>query len=393
MKICHHIRLFTIKFIRVYLHAIYLVPIQKNKIVFMSFGGEQISCNPLYIYKKIKDKHSDLFTIYWIFNSIKFKNEIEEKTVKYGSWQFIYHTLTASCVVTNDTLPTYLPFRKSQLVINTWHGGGLFKQTYGNSTESEKEYNSKVNDIHNADTSLYTSSGKAWSEQVVKLRFGYNGKILASGMARNDIFFYDVSDIVRKVKSAFNIPESDAIVLYAPTFRGSATKATLGALDSNPIDVTALLAKLNEKYNRKFHFLFRGHHTLSTVMAGCLNASDYPDMQELLASADVFLSDFSSCLWDYTFTYRPCFIYAPDFDTYAIKPGFESDYKHWPFPIAKNNNELLSQIECFDLGKFRHAAETYHTEYGSYESGKASQQISEYICDKLKIGVQENSKN
>lgn len=385
MNTYHCVRLFIIKLVRVCLCTIHLAPIRKNKVVFMSFGGEQISCNPLYIYRKLKEEYPSSFNIYWVLNPGKIKDDSEKRIIKYGSWQFLYHMLTASCVLTNDTLPTYLPFRKSQLVINTWHGGGLFKQTYGNSTKSEKEYNRSVNNIHNDDTSLYTSSGKAWSEQVVKKRFGYSGEILPCGMARNDIFFSDVSAVVRKVKSDFNIPETDAIVLYAPTFRGNAINASLGVLESNPINVEALLSKLNDKYNRKFHFIFRGHHTLSAVMIGCLNASDYPDMQELLASADVFLSDYSSCLWDYTFTYRPCFIYAPDFDTYAVKPGFESDFKYWPFPIARSNNVLLSHIEHFDIEKYKRNVDSYHVEYGSYESGKATSEICKYMCDKLNV--------
>lgn len=393
MNTYYYIRLFAIKFVRLCLYVAYLVPIRKSKIVFMSFGGEQMSCNPLYIYKKLKEEHPFLFKIYWVLNSKNNNNDFEERIIKYGSWRFIYHLLTASCIVTNDTLPTYLPFRKSQFIINTWHGGGLFKQTYGNETEAQNEYNQRVNDMHNDGTSLYVSSGKAWSEEVVKKRFGYSGEILASGMARNDIFFGDVAAVVHKVKSAFNIPKEDAIVLYAPTFRGSATNVTLGVLENNPIDVAALLSKLNDKYSKRFHFIFRGHHTMSAIMSGCLNASDYPDMQELLASADVFLSDYSSCLWDYTFTFNPCFIYAPDFDAYAVKPGFESDYKSWPFPIAKSNNELLLFIEHFDLGKYKQDVNSYHKEYGSYETGKASAKIIEYLCNNSKIKQLKNKKN
>ena len=40
--------------------------------------------------------------------------------------------------------------------------------------------------------------------------------------------------------------------------------------------------------------------------------TDYPDMQELLAAADMLITDYSSCIWDYSFLYRPCFLYTPD---------------------------------------------------------------------------------
>lgn len=354
-----------------------IVPVDCKKIVFSSFGGERISCNPYYIYKELK-KDYDNFSLYWISNN---KNIVikEKYQLKYGTLRYIYHMLTASCVITNDTLPSYLPFRKKQLVINTWHGGGLFKQTYGYCSEVEKNYNERINKIHNIDTKLYTLSGEAWYRQVVNKRFGYFGKVLKCGMPRNDIFFNDSmkqAEII--VKKHYGISMSDSIVLYAPTFRGSSVSAI--KKDSfHPVDVKEVTRALEKKFNKKFHFIFRGHHAMKTSLDGCIDASSYPDMQELLASADVFISDYSSCLWDYALTNKPIFLYAPDLEEYAIKPGFESDYKKWPFIMAQSNNELVKKIEGFDYDSFYQNIKCYLDDYGSYEKGSASKQVVDYI--------------
>lgn len=382
MNISQYAKYITIKVVRICLHLFYLKPLNCNKILFMSFGGKQISCNPLYIYRELHSQYPTLNCI-WVITAHNKSQQADIQTVLSGSIMYIYHMLTASCLVTNDTLPSYLPFRKSQLVINTWHGGGLFKCIWGKATKSENEYNAKVNLLHNKDTSLYTSSAKVWTEKIAQRSFGYHGEMLPCGMARNDLFFADTSIITHKVKDFYHIPQQDAIVLYAPTFRGKSSGATMGTLEVCPVDVLRVVDALKVKYHRRFHFIFRGHHTISQSMNNCLNASAYPDMQELLASADVFISDFSSCLWDFSLTYRPCFIYAPDFDEYAMKPGFESDYRRWPFVITKNNDELVNNISLFNLAAYQERVKCYHQEYGSYEQGLAAQKIVKFITNKI----------
>lgn len=364
--------------------CVHIFPINKKKIIFSSFGGLQKSCNPYYIQKSLEQKYPNYFKIIWVKDNATRQNFDDVNTVTYGSFKYIYHLLTASCVITNDTLPSYLNFSNRQLVINTWHGGGLFKQTFGNSSGAEaRYYYYKINNLHNKDTNLYLISSESWNENVVKRRFLYNGDVLKCGMPRNDIFFLDNSITIEKIKRHFNISAEFGIVLYAPTFRGSSSSATKGVLDQSPINITKVLDTLETKYGRKFCFIFRGHHLLANAMHDCLNASNYPDMQELLAAADIFISDYSSCLWDFSLTKRPSFIYAPDFDEYSKRPGFESDYRNWPFGIAKDNDELSELILSFDENNYSEKCESYHESYGSYETGNASDATAEFIAEKI----------
>lgn len=374
------IKFLAIKITRFFINILHIFPIQRNKVIFISFDGKQVSCSPFYIYKELIKQYPTKYKCIWV--RLKGKEDVfrEVMSIKYGSFSFIYNMMTAGCVITNDTLPTYLKFSKEQVVINTWHGGGLFKQTFGNCTADENIYNDAINKIHNSDTKLFTLSGKAWHENVVIRRFGYTGNILKCGMPRNDVFFYDNSSIVVKIKEHYSIPAENGIVLYAPTFRSSMVN---GNINVARIDVLMVLESLKKKYKKDFTFIFRGHHLLSMDIDGCINASNYPDMQELLASADVFISDFSSCLWDYSLTKRPCFIYAPDFDEYAIKPGFESDYTEWPFLIARDNSQLANLIVAFDSKKYSENCDRYHKSYGSYENGNASKEVVSYIVKKL----------
>lgn len=303
--------------------------------------------------------------------------------VIYGTLKYVYYMLTAACVVTNDTLPSYLNFSKKQLVINTWHGGGLFKQIYGLGDEIQVKYNKLINKIHNSDIKLYLVSAKQWYEKILHNRFDYYGEVLNCGLPRNDIFFGDRSLVTAKIKEYYSIPQENGIVLYAPTFRGASSSANKSFLDNQPINIKLIQSVLQKKFNKPFTFIFRGHHLLSASFGDCINASNYPDMQELLAASDVFISDYSSCLWDFSLTKRPAFIYAPDFEEYSKKPGFESNYRDWPFPISQNNQELVDLIIDFDNKFYSDTCDYYHMNYGSYENGTASECVTKYINESL----------
>lgn len=377
------VKLILIQIARGLTHTIHLFPIEKKKIVLSSFGGKPMCCNPYYIYKSLNHIYPKKFKYLWVTQDIPPKNSYGNQIIKLGSLNYLWHMLTAGCVITNDTLPTFLKFSKKQLVINTWHGGGLFKCTFGKPTKAVKEYTTKVNALHNSDINLYVSSSESWSDKVVKRRFGYTGELLNCGMPRNDIFFRDNTLIIAKVKKHFNIPNKYGIVLYAPTFRGSPNGARNGILETHPIDVSMVLQSLKDKYGKDYCFIFRGHHLLSKSMDNCLNASDYPDMQELLAASDVLITDYSSSLWDFSLAKKPSFIYAPDFEEYSKMPGFESDYREWPFPIAQSNMELASLIRNFDTIRYAEKCKEYHQKYGSFESGKASETVANYIVSHL----------
>jgi len=384
MTLKYVLKLLLIKTARTLVTVFRVFPIDRNKIVLSSFGGKQKSCNPLYISKSLQRLYPQRYRLIWVCQNDKSLKCTQDDRTKNGSILYIYHMLTAGCVITNDTLPSYLNFSKKQLVINTWHGGGLFKQTFGLSSRDDMEYTTNINYIHNSDINLYIISGKSWLEKVVRNRFGYQGEVLKCGMPRNDIFFIDNQPYIKKIKKYYNIPTDYKIVLYAPTFRGFSSNAQKGVLDSNPIDIESVKTSLKKKYGVNFCFIFRGHHLISKSLSGCINASDYPDMQELLASADVFISDYSSCLWDFSLTKRPAFIYAPDFADYSVKPGFESDYTEWPFLIAESNDQLCDLIESFDSTSYISNCNKYLMEYGSFENGDAADKVANYISSFLK---------
>ena len=132
---------------------------------------------------------------------------------------------------------------------------------------------------------------------------------MEAGMPRNDFLVrQELKAAEESVRRYYQLDEDTKILLYAPTYRHGSTEVVL--------DADSLLENL-EQNGEKWVFLYRAHRYQDADMKLRVNgkrvlpASEYPDMQQLLAAADMMLTDYSSNIWDYSFLYRPCFLYAP----------------------------------------------------------------------------------
>ena len=168
-------------------------------------------------------------------------------------------------------------------------------------------------------------------------------------------------------------------MLYAPTFRNSHT------LDLYDVDFARLKASLEKRFGGEWVIVLRMHYYLAdkAMAVGApwlLNATDYPDMQELLLASDVLLTDYSSCMWDFSLMKKPCFLYARDINEYRGERDFYTPIESWPFPLAADNDGLEKVIAEFDEAKYRADAARHHAELGSTESGTAAKQCVERIA-------------
>ena len=102
-------------------------------------------------------------------------------------------------------------------------------------------------------------------------------------------------------------------------------------------------------------------------------------MQELLWVSDILMTDYSSSMWDFSLTYKPCFLFATDLKEYQNERDFYSDIHTWPFILAENNDELNEKILSYNDEEYRQAVKKYHEDMGSYEKGSACKQITDVI--------------
>lgn len=356
-------------------------PFHKKRIVFFSYFGAQYSCNPKYISQYIMQHYPD-YEIVWAFTdpgNFRYLERRNIKVVKYLHPKFFRLCLTSKFIITNSEIPSWFPVMKRQVYINTWHGGGAYKRV-GAAYQKETAGKQARAEIAREVPCTYVSSSKAFTELTIRKSFHHSGKILSCGMPRNDMLVNgDRPQLPGKIREKFHIPEDAKILLYAPTYRDS--KSASDYL----FDCSAIRSALEDRFGGKWFIFFRMHYFVMDQLeksADYINASNYPDMQELLYASDVLITDYSSSMWDFCLTGKPCFLYATDLDHYDMDRGFYSDIHTWPFPLAESTEELEERIRTFDSDVYKKDVEKHLSDLGSYENGNACQSIADYIVSK-----------
>lgn len=294
----------------------------------------------------------------------------------------IFFMTTGGLIFFNDSFPSWIPLRKTQVLINTWHGGGAYKDI--GSSSNVGCYNSFVTRITAKNVKYFISSSYKFSRTISKALLIDSNKFLPFGMPRNDIFF---SKTINKanIKNKVGLLETDSVILYAPTFRG----VPKSRYCINNIDLKSVASVAKYKFKKKFVVLHRYHHTISDNAMGVGNIIDvtsYPDMQELLYITDILITDYSSSIWDYSLMFKPCFLFTPDIQDYSERQGFVTPVEEWPFPNATDNMKLCQLIRDYNESDSIRRISKHHSVFGSYESGSATTKITdmvdEIICKK-----------
>lgn len=339
-----------------------LVPIDRKKIVFEAYMGKQFSCNPKYLCEYISSIY-DSYRLLWVYSGNKLNCQYQQ--IKRNSFKYFYHVLSAGTVVHNSGLNKLLKFRKEQIVINTWHGGGAYKKM-----------SRAITNTYNRKNDYFISSSRLASKYVIRDSQNFQGKILEFGMPRNDMLINEDEKKALIVKEKLKIGNKKT-VLYAPTFRDDASKVDF------KLDYLGLVKCLHKKFGGEWIILHRSHYHMNGESSNnpeyVIDVTQYPDMQELLLIADILITDYSSAIWDFSFLSRPIFLYATDLEEYDKERSFFVDIHKWGFPICENNEELQRAIEQFEQKKLMQQIETHQNLMGSYETGEASKKLFEFI--------------
>lgn len=349
------------------------VPIKKGRIVFDSYLGSQYSCNPKALYEYLLNKDADSFEFIWAFSEPEKYDFLSKnkntKICKYRSLKHKFYSFSAQMIVFNFHRTNEMPSRNGQIRLQTWHGGGCYKKTGKGIGYNSAIHNWVLERQSKYDITHYVSSSQFFTDEVIHFQYGFYGNVLNIGMPRNDILFSSNEEVRSYVRSELNIPNGTFAVLYAPTYRDNGAPLA-------PLDIAELSDSIKKRFGRDTVVLIRAHRfSRNYDFENAVDVSDYPDMQELLIACDMLISDYSSSIWDFSFTEKPCFLYTPDLENYEKIRGFDRDIHSWGFPVCKDNEELQNSILSFDENQFKCSMNKHHKDLGSFETGTACEQI------------------
>lgn len=366
------------------LHIFWIFPVRKDRVFIMNDLSHTYGGNPKYICEYLLTHMPGRYEIIYPLAASAGPGRRGVIVVRPRSAKYFYFVLTSKVIVTNCGGISYLPVRRTQMVLNTWHGGGAYKKNglaayQGLAYRLETRMNAKK-------TTYMMASTRIVREEFPKALLIRKEKILESGMPRIDLFFTEYSHIRAKVYQYYGIEKEKRVVMYCPTFRsGENALRDFYRSELPEMDIPAVLEALKERFGGEWVMAVRMHPRLKMreerFSGKIVNFSGYPDMQELLCASDAVISDYSSLIWDYSFLGRPCFLYANDIWKYQASPGFYTPISEWPYPVAETFQMLIENIVSFDEEKYRRDAVRHHFDVGSYETGKATEMACKIIRD------------
>lgn len=382
--------------LRIILRLGYVFPVKKKRILFSSYEGLQYTCNPKYLFQGLFELLDKKYEYVWVLNDHNLLPEKYRgivKTVKYLSYKHIYYLLTSEFIISNLGIEPIIPKRKSQVFINTWHGGGAYKRVSADMnmfTKSEKYYIRKMRDIRRNDTTFFLSSSERFTEVSSQDFFVNKNNFVSSGLPRNDRFFNTLPEERLEARRYFcelyKIPVDNLLVLYAPTFRGSHRRQE--HIDNQVCDAKVSLT-LEKRFKKNVTFLFRSHISKGSSFTENANSevnmidmTKYPDMQDLLDYADVLITDYSSSIWDYCITHKPGFLFVPDLEKYQSGRGFYTPISRWPYPYAETVEELCEKIKSYSTNDNESCIKAHQVELGTFERGRALYYVVDLIKNK-----------
>ncbi len=361
------------------------LPIQKNRIVFHSYFYTY-ACNPKYIAEEIIRQKLP-YELIWIISKKNISTHLRnfpkeiKLVIKDSGDDFEYYS-TAKIWIDNQRRDFYirrgLSKKEDQFYIQTWHGSLGIKKTGIDRNDADM----KALDFCKVDSSQidYTISNSKFTTNFFKSLFFRFGKTLEIGHPRNDIFFTNTKSIEKKVREYYNIPENKRILLYAPTIREDKD------IKCYNLTFEKLIDTLSKRFGgewiamtRLHHYILRGKCNFRIRSENVVDVTEYPDIQELLVTADCLITDYSSCIYDFMLQCKPAFIYASDLEKYNNIRGLYYPLESTPFPVAENNAQMVENIKNFDYEKYKRERKEFLDEKGCIDDGNASKKVVELI--------------
>ena len=352
-----------------------IFPINKNKVMIISYYGKGYGDSGKYIANELLKNNE--FIVYWASNS---KNSIPEgiNFVKYNSIVYLFHLATSKFWINNTRFRYGIRKRKNQFYIQVWHGGLALKRVEYDVLDDLSIIYKMAMKNDNKMIDLMVSNSKFCTEMYRKA-FRYDGEIIEVGTPRNDILVNNSCDCYKKIISDYyNFEVDSKILLYAPTFRNN--------YDENPYDIDFIKVKeiLNSRLGDNWKILIRLHPNIKSLNLinyndNLIDATNYPDMQELISACDLLITDYSSTMFESLIANKPVVLYAKDIEMYKKSRGYYFKFDNLPFMLAKNNDELFEILSHNSLLELKKDYKKFISDVSLKETGKASKKIVEVM--------------
>ena len=365
-------------------------PVKKGKIVFYNMRGNSFGDHQKYITLELLRRKSPVEIVWLASDPEAFAKAAPDgiRVVRYDSFAALRELSTAQMWCVNQSQSRFilrgLRKRAGQLYFQTYHGSlGIKRIGADRAGDGTVRLWEKLLRLDAAMIDYLIADSEWESKCVYSTRFFGCGEHKVFGHPRNDVFFRDSSALAASVRERLGLDRGVRILFYAPTHRTDRrTDVIIRELES-------LRGACAARFGGEWRVVVRLHPIMLSYVgkldfgASVVDATRYPDMQELLIASDILVSDYSSCMFDFMLTRRPVFVHAPDLEDYQRVQGFYYPMSETPFPVARTEAELAENIRTFDEDTYKAGVEAFLKGKGCVEDGRATERVCDLIESRL----------
>lgn len=364
--------------------------------------GERCCDNSAYFANYVSATHKNI-EVYWLTNENVNTSFLHDRITKLiiDSPQAIKILKTAGVVIFSQSIKdlthTNKIFIGGAMIINFWHGAP-WKKIGSDAIRGsiiKKEYSKLVNKLIDADYYL------AYSAPFVKIMsHAYNvdeSKVFKAGYPRNSLFYSSESvlkikkELLAKLEEKYKQSFCDGtkIVAYMPSFRDFKNNDfTFKSIENNP-EFYEIMKKHNAILIQKAHYVSNNRNEFMEreINANTVFNVNSITAQELLAAADILITDYSGAFFDYLLLDRPIIHYIYDYDYYKNQDrGLYFDKED--VLCGDEAEDIKKLLDCIEnnLSHPSRNAELRNSRrsfYSQYESSDACHIIYDEIISRL----------
>lgn len=327
------------------------IKVDNNQVLFVAYSGRKFDDSPkvLYEYMKKNNRYNN-FKLTWAFeNPQNYPLDSSEK-VKIDSLKYYYIALKSKYWITNSSITRGLNFKnKKTKYIIFQHGTLGIKKLGADIANNNKSFKIKKEE----EIDMFIIQGKK-EAPILEKALNLKGKIYELGLPRNDELYDAGINEINVAREKLNIPKNKKVMLYAPTFREFYKDNKLESYVEMPFDIE----EMRKNFEDEYVLLITAHYEVAKMLnipendPFVINAFKYPYINDLLLSADIIISDYSSVVFDYAILEKPILCYAYDYETYMKERGTYIDLNSFFYDgVIKTQKELIDIIKNMDYKK------------------------------------------
>ncbi|MGW3005481.1 CDP-glycerol glycerophosphotransferase family protein, partial [Streptomyces sp. NPDC001155] len=232
--------------------------------------------------------------------------------------------------------------------------------------------------LRRADRWDYSLVANRHSELVWERAYPCHFTSVRTGSPRNDVL---VNGGDSDFRQRHGIPETDVVVLYAPTRRDYRRTGHVERFD---------LARFAADLGKGHTLVVRLHPSLANGPARGLglaelarrgivvDATDEPHLTDVLLAADVLVTDYSAVMFDYAGLDRPIVVHADDWPAYTASRGTYIDITaEPPGHVTHSYRELawLFASGCWRDEESARLRADFRARYCEFDDGRAAERV------------------